>query len=219
MRGVLIDLSASLASWSEGGAAYRPSDAVPTWSATVGLIGAAFGWGREDERLVRFASDFACAVLVEKSGHRMVDYHTVQTPHVPALKGHAIVTRLDELTHGVKPGEDRPHTTPTRREYMSDVRYRLLVAPLVTPPWVSADDIAAAVSAPVFPLYLGRRSCLPSEVIAEVVEAECVEDVLHATHWDPRLPTRRTPMAVRERRDLLTSLAPRRFDLRSEAMA
>lgn len=217
MKVVVLTLRAPLSSWSEGGVTYRPTDMVPTWSALVGLIGAAFGWARDDNRLVELAREYAPAVKVEKNGERIVDYHTVQTPHAPSLGNIAPLTRLDELERGRKV-DGMVHTNITRREYVCDAAYAVAIFPTGPTPTPAAGEIVEALRNPVFPLYLGRKSCTPTHIEATVIEAAKVEDALDATHWDARLTTKLSATAARERRDQLLSVSPRSFGLRRECV-
>jgi CRISPR system Cascade subunit CasD len=216
---VRLRIEAPLVSWSEAGVSYRPSGVAPSWSALVGMLGAALGWGRDDPRLLDLAADYAPALQVRQAGDRLVDYHTIQTPHRPALKGRRVRTRADELRLGRSASGD-PHTTITRREYVMDARYDIVVVPLNDAPVADPGSLASALVRPVYPLSAGRRSCLLGWVPAEVVGGERVEDWLpQATHWDARLPSGLPCSVVTERRDLLAALAPRRFKVREEAVA
>jgi CRISPR system Cascade subunit CasD len=218
MNAVLIEMRGPLASWSDGGVVYRPTDMAPTWSAIVGLIGAAFGWFRDDERLLQLAADYAPAFEVKNPSQRFVDYHTIQTPHAAALGGVPPANRADELERGKKPDGD-PHTSITRREYVSDVQYTIGVFGLVDQSFLDADDIARAIQAPKFPLYLGRKCCTPTHLAAIPASAAAtVDTVMRPTHWDERLPCMLKPLAIRERRDLPIQLLPRRFALRKECI-
>lgn len=214
MPAALLLIEAPLASWAEGGAHYAPTDRVPTWSALTGMVGAACGWARTDERLLRFARDYAPAIRVVEVGDRLVDYHTVHSPHRTKKMG-SPRTRHEELQWVKKDGE--PHTTPTRREYLQTARYEVVLIPLTAEPVIGPEAIAEAVMAPVYPLYAGRRSCLLGMVPGRVVRTDELNAT--ATHWDARLAWSRSGSLVRERRDLLVGLQPRRFALRHEVVA
>lgn len=195
-HGLRFRLRVPMASWSETGANLRPTDFVPTWSAITGLIGAAFGWRRDDIRLVELASGYALAVRVEKPGERLEDYHTVQSPersHSDRLRSR---TRADELSVA------QIHTTITRREYVTGADYSLLVVAAVESPVVEPGQIVDALRRPVFPLYAGRRSCPIGRIAAEPVSGAMDSVMPDATHWDARIPSSRTPSLIRERRDL-----------------
>lgn len=211
MDGVLFTIAAPLASWSTGGAAIRPTDSVPTWSAITGLLGAALGWSRIDERLVRIAEQYAMAVQVMNVGITVEDYHTVQAPDADAARRARANTRSDELL------VSEPNTTITRREYVPDARYKVLVLALTSTPIVAAPELAWSLAHPVYPLYAGRRSCLIGRIAADVVAGDMDTLLPSATHWDSRLKTARTPSIVRERRDM--RVGARVFAARHECVA
>jgi len=209
MRAVLFDLRTPMASWAEGGAALRPTDFVPSWSAIVGMVGAALGWPRGDERLVRFANDYALAVAVHSPGVRIEDFHTIQSPTARQATDLRARTRADELS------VDDIHTSITRREYVSDARYALAVFQLSDEPVVAVDAVVAALGSPVFPLYAGRRGCALGRIDARAVEGSLETVLPEATHWDWRIAAPWRPSVVRERRDML--VGNRKFTVRREA--
>jgi len=194
-NGVLFPLRSPLVAWSEGGAALRPTDFVPTWSAIAGMVGAAFGWDRRDARIAGLAGDYAMAVRVDRAGVRIEDYHTVQSPERSQADAMRARTRADELS------VEDVHTTITRREYVSDAAYTILLLAIAGSPGVNAEEIRAALMRPAFPLYAGRRSCTLGRIAAELVHGDLDALMPDATHWDSRLPSKRTPSLVRERRD------------------
>ncbi len=218
MSAVIFTLSTPLASWAESGVSYRPSDFVPTWSALVGLVGAAFGWPRGDERLVRFATEFAPAFEVVRTGDRLVDFQTIQSPGRAVFKNKAPRTRHQEVDVAKEQG--KLHTTITKREYVQDSVYKIALASLVEKPFIGMKDIIDALASPVFPLYAGRRSCPLGHVAAELSDGDAVNEWLpNVTHWDTRLVCEIEPSLTRERRDLLVKSAePRRFSIRTEAI-
>lgn len=209
MACVTFNLAVPLVSWAEAGSAVRPTDSVPTWSAVVGMMGAALGLSRGDHRLFELARDYALAVEVRVAGQRFEDYHTVQTPKKAA--GAAMArTRGEELAL-------ERQTSITRREYVAGAVYQIFIVALANEPCLSPDAIAAALRSPVFPLAAGRRSCLVGAVSATVVDGVLDEILLAATHWDARIKTVRPYSLIRERRDMPVS--PRVFDIRLECMA
>jgi CRISPR system Cascade subunit CasD len=182
-------LEAPLASWGVGGATIRPSEMVPTHSAIVGLLASALGWGRDDERQAQLAESYARAVRTDRTGRRVTDYHTVQTPHRPAIKV-APRTRAEELS-AVEASTGRPHTSITQREYLQDVRYTVVLWPLRGDPPRTPEELADALKRPMHALYAGRRSCpLSAPVAPEVLSAESLDEVLSgdAITWDSSIP-------------------------------
>ncbi len=209
MACVAFNLAAPLVSWAEAGSAVRPTDSVPTWSAVVGMMGAALGLRRGDSRLFELARDYALAVEVQQAGRRLEDYHTVQTPK-RAASAVTARTRGEELALDLQ-------TSITRREYVAGAVYRIFIVTMAPEPCCSPASLATALRSPFFPLSAGRRSCLVGNVAAIVVDGELDEALRDATHWDARIKLARPYSMIRERRDM--PVAPRVFDIRLECMA
>jgi CRISPR-associated protein Cas5/CasD subtype I-E len=209
--GCRFRLAVPLVSWSESGAATRATDFVPSWSAITGMCGAAFGWKREDPRLVRLAAEYALAVAVKNPGQRLEDYHTVQSPEASQASRLRVRTRADELSVAAV------HTTITRREYVAGAEYEILIIQLTENPIVLPQQIVSALATPAFPLYAGRRSCVVGRLTAEYFEGEIDQLLSAASHWDARLNTSKAYTFVRERRDLL--VGNRQFASRNECAA
>jgi CRISPR system Cascade subunit CasD len=171
MRFLAFTLTAPLASFgSIAVGELRPSWDRPAKSAVLGLIAGALGITRDDADAHRvLANDFFYAVRVEDFSVRtprrmMADYHTAQT--APTQRGRRFATRRDELSAA------KLETILTRREYRTDCCFTALV-------WSGAasrfnlEQIAAALRAPVFTPYLGRKSCpLMLPMTPRIVEAE-----------------------------------------------
>ena len=209
MQGFTFDINVPLASWATGGHAVVPTDQQPTWSAIVGMMGAALGLPRGDERLVRLSADYALA-LVDKGGRGVLtDFHTVQSPkESPELKDANPHTRREEL----ESGEVEPSIT--RRDYLCGASYQIFIVQVAEHPVFAPAEIQAAMVNPVYPLSAGRRSCLIGRVQARPFDAQMLD---RCTHWDARIPLDKPSSLVRERRDQL--IGPRRFGVRMEHVA
>ncbi len=157
---LLFQLIGPLQAW--GGIAVgemRPSYAAPSKSAILGLIAAALGIRREEEERHReLDAGYGFAVRIDVPGKPMFDYHTVQMPK--ARKGREFQTRRQELT-SLAPNES-PATLLSTREYIQDAAFTACIWSCAQPAPYSLTDIAHAIKHPVFPLYLGRKSCPPA---------------------------------------------------------
>lgn len=209
MNALGFDLTTPMVSWGTGGNSIVPTMTVPTWSAIVGLMGAALGIARDDDALTGLANDYALAVRVDQRGVRSADYHTVQSPSASQARAIRPRTRSQELDY-----VDDLNTTITRREYVHDARYRLFVVQVVLSPAIALDAIVGALRDPVYPLYAGRRSCILGRLDAKLVS---MAEVQTASHWDQRIPLDKPFAMVTERRDLLVS--SRAFGIRHECVA
>ncbi len=155
-----LRLQGPLQSWGvESQFDLRGSALMPTKSAIAGMCCAALGYirGGEDEQmfLERFARLRMTAVALprklkekELPVRRLIDFHTVQG----TLRA----------TGGIK------DCHITRRTYLMDASFGVVLqgdGPLLS-------DVAQALADPVWGLWLGRKSCIPSiPVLAGLVES------------------------------------------------
>lgn len=152
---MVIPLYTGLASWGDIAVGeVRPSYDRPSKSAIMGLIAAAMGIRRDEEkRIVDLSKGYDLTVVVESAGEPLRDFHTVQAPS--ATKGRTkFLTRKDEL--------DDPsnlNTIVTSRDYRCDAYYFVLLSPRSTNPPYPLTEIAERLRQPTFVLYLGRKSC------------------------------------------------------------
>ncbi|MEM1054715.1 MAG: type I-E CRISPR-associated protein Cas5/CasD [Bacteroidota bacterium] len=164
---LLFQLYGPFASWGEIAVGeIRPTADHPTKSAVLGIVGAALGLRREQEREHRsLAEGLLYAVEVYRSGLLLRDFHTVQVPEktLPAYGR----TRADALRHA-KDQEANPLVS--YREYRSDpyTIVALRVRSGVSLPW-SLADLKAHLKRPRFPLYLGRKACPPALPLCPVI--------------------------------------------------
>ncbi|MFL4497007.1 type I-E CRISPR-associated protein Cas5/CasD [Streptomyces sp. VTCC 41912] len=151
MPGILIHLCAPLQSFGEHSAfTERDTHPRPTRSALIGLLAAALGRRRgaelSDLRSLRFT------IRADRPGVRLVDFHTVgggmpRERTVPSANG----TRKKEETA----------TVVTKRHYLSDAAFTVAID---GEPGL-LDTVTAALRAPRWPLYLGRRACPPAGAV------------------------------------------------------
>ena len=125
----------------------------PTKSGVVGLLACALGWN-EDERIQELAQMIQIGVRCDRAGTRVVDYHTVgggyPTPQLLNAKG-----KLKHRKH-------RPYTEQTWRTYLCDAVFLVAVRAQTMD---RIAMLASAVQHPHWPIYLGRRSCIPSRPV------------------------------------------------------
>lgn len=143
----------------------RPSWDRPARSAILGLAGACLGVEREDDAgQADLANHYGVAVLCHAPGRLLVDYHTAQAP--PTRGKRRFATRAAELA-----APDLA-TILSRRDYRTGAWHlAALWAGVPTPRW-ALPDIAAAMRAPVFTPYLGRKGCpLGLPLAPELTEA------------------------------------------------
>ena len=177
----------------------RDSGSEPTKSGVIGLIGCALGLRRNDRELERFDQDLLFGVRVENPGVLSTDFHTVTGYHR---------TAAGEFKHGdgtsksfEKAQEHDENTIVSTREYLHDAAF--LVA-LALKPEHAADagllgELAKSLQNSKWPLYLGRKCCVPSrpvfERLTEEGEYQDLESALRDEPWSaPRTLRQRKAM-------------------------
>lgn len=152
---LIFQLHAPLTSWgTQAVGQERPSEDHPGRSALLGLLAAALGIRREDEAAQKALRD-ACRFGIKQihAGLALRDFHTVQTPPENKKARHRF-TRRDELR------EDKLGTILSFRSYYQDSLH--LVAACSNGEQYPLTRLQQALREPVFPLYLGRKSCPPA---------------------------------------------------------
>lgn len=205
----------------------------PGRSAVLGLIAACLGLARDDDAAQdALEAGYGLALRIQRVGPLLADYHTAQVP--PTRRGRRFATRAEELS------VDDLETILSRRDYHADL---LALAALWERPgarW-SLHEIEAALRAPYYVPYLGRKSCplmLPLAPRREDATDPAASLVSRATTGpEPErrlLPPRERPVTtmtaadahafglavlrVELRRDVVASRRRWQFALREEAV-
>ncbi len=175
---LIFTLYGPLAAWGDIAVGeYRPSFTHPSKSAIVGLLAAALGIRRDEEkRQQTLASAFTFAVRVDSMGVLLRDYHTTQVP--PDRKGLVYYTRRGELASGSL------NTILSSRDYRCDAVYTVAITVAEDSPF-SIQQLADKLRNPVFTLYLGRKSCplaipLHPQIVAAATLREAFEEICPA---------------------------------------
>jgi len=151
---LFLRLESPLQSWGEDSQwSERGTAPEPTKSGIVGLLSCALGWN-DDERIRGLSHKIRVGMRQDVRGTSspLRDYHTVGGGYSdPQL-----------LTAEGKPkfvtNTKKPHTEPTWRYYLCDASF--LVA--VRADTETIEELACAVQSPVWTLFLGRKSCVPT---------------------------------------------------------
>lgn len=159
----------------------RVTTVLPGRSALLGILAAALGLRRSDEaRLNELSDSVRFAVLTLNSGHFMRDYHTVQVPPASALKKRPARTRRDELSVP----KSELGTILSARDYRCDALHRI-AADGTSEAEYSLEGLKKALLEPIFPIYLGRKSCPPALPLQpHIVEAPSVHDAFRKACFD-----------------------------------
>lgn len=157
MKHLALFLRAPLQSWGVSGKfGERPTMSFPSKSGVLGMLAAATGIDRSDDVWLERAAKMRFAVRAYRTGPRLSDYHTVGGGYDSKLprEKRCIPAKAEDG----KPG----NTALTRREYLQDTVFGVVF---------SGDDdqlleqIANGVRDPVWGIWLGRKSCIPTEPI------------------------------------------------------
>lgn len=154
MATLLLRLAAPLQAWGTGSRfATRATDRQPSKSAVIGLLAAADGRRRTDE--IEDLLTLRFGVRSDQPGSVIRDFQTARA--------------LDE-------------------SYTLPLTYRYYLGDAVFVAGVQGDDelvngLAEALRRPAFPLYLGRRSCPPSQPVLLGVSPLPLEQALRQAPW------------------------------------
>lgn len=195
---LLLRLEGPLQSW--GGRSrwdVRDTAREPGKSAIIGLLGCALGYPARDPRLEELDRLLRYGLRVEAPGRVMEDYQTI-TDYLPTADGrykHSGVAVGANLA-GIRNNPDAsPATILSPRFYLEDAAF--LVGFEAN---AGGDELLArcadAVRDPRWPLFLGRKTCVPTRPLFAYSGSNYkgLEDALKHHPWDWRT-ARRAPKA------------------------
>ena len=136
---------------------------MPTKSGIVGMIGCAMGLRRGSEQLMVLSEKIRLAVRCDRPGRQNIDYHTV--------------TADNSIMNAQGKARSKCKTIVTYRTYIQDAFF---LAAIETD-WELAQKIDQAFHEPCWPVYLGRKSCVPSKPVYIGIQEEydSLEDVMN----------------------------------------
>jgi CRISPR system Cascade subunit CasD len=142
---LLLRLEGPLQAWGERSHwTIRDTAAEPTKSGIVGLLGCAQGMTADDD-LQGLSRSIRIGVRCDRPGTIFTDFHTVKDGVLLA------------------DGKLKKDPVISKRDYLSDASF--LVAVQASPEVI--NRLSQAVRQPVWPYYLGRKSCVPSKPVYE----------------------------------------------------
>lgn len=170
---LFLRLEGPLQSWGERGRwSVRDTDLEPTKSGVIGLIACALGY-REDEQIRPLSQKTHMGVRVDAPGRLITDYHTIGG-------GYDYPTLLTAQGKPKKTPKGQPHTEISLREYLCGASF--LVAIQIKDQVDSGliVQMAHALQNPVWPVFLGRKACVPATpIFAGTGEYENLESALN----------------------------------------
>ena len=153
---LILRLEGALQAWGEMSKwDFRDSADFPTKSGIVGLLGCALGLERGSPALYDLSKAITVAVRADRPGLRAVDFQTVTGNPLRNAEG--------------KP-KSGGNTIISRRAYLQDACFTI---------FIETDDtwrarLVSALKEPKWPLYLGRKNCVPSRPVLDAVTADYV---------------------------------------------
>lgn len=112
----------------------RKTAREPTKSGVIGLLAAALGLRRDETEPLTRLAQLRFGVRVEREGQLLVDFHMARN-------------------------EEKDRSYVTYRHYLEDA---VFLVGLESEDTALLQELAEALTHPVFPLYLGRRACPPT---------------------------------------------------------
>ena len=130
MSTLLLRLAAPLQSWGDCAKfEIRGTGREPTKSGVIGLLASALGISREDADALQPLNALRFGIRADREGRLLRDFHTAR---------------------------DAKTAYVTHRDYLSDA---VFLAGLESDDEAYLEQLVHALTHPVYPLYLGRRSC------------------------------------------------------------
>lgn len=173
MATLMLRLAAPIQSWGdESKYNIRHTWREPSKSGVIGMICAAMGMRRDSEDIVKLAKTLRMGVRIDQPGTTMVDFHTALAPLYSA----------DGTARHAKDGSLLMDKSPdvTYRHYLCDACF---LVGLESTDRDILQTIAQALQHPVFPLFLGRRSCPPTGPIVLGIRDESLIESLKKEEW------------------------------------
>ena len=165
MATLLLRLAAPLQSWgADSKFETRKTNREPTKSGVIGLLAAALGLRRDDAASLARLNSLHFAVRADREGSLLVDFHTAN--------------REEDRKKGKAP-------YVTYRHYLQDA---VFLVGLESEDTALLQELETALKHPVYPLYLGRRSCPPTLPLCLGIRQGSLLDVLRTEPMQGRKP-------------------------------
>ena len=154
---LLIWLEGPLQSWGTRARwDVRDTGLEPTKSGIIGLLGCALGLRRDNPEMESLDRELLFGVRIDRPGVVSTDYQTVTGYHRTAAGDfkHSGGT-AKSLAKAMEHGES---TVVSPRDYLHDAIFLAALAGQAS----RIQTLKQALTTPHWPLYLGRKSCLPT---------------------------------------------------------
>lgn len=187
---LLLRLEGPLQSWGVRSRwDVRDSASEPTKSGVLGLLGCALGYPMRDARLEKLDSALRFGARVEHPGAVLNDYQTI-TDYLPAGDGKYKVRNSTNTVKGppskLEAEGKAPATILSPRTYLEDAAFLVALEARTTDDVQVLAACAQAVQRPQWPLFLGRKACVPTRPIYDDYGEQYadIEDALRRHRWE-----------------------------------
>lgn len=164
----------------------RDTGHEPTKSGIVGLLGCAFGYPVGDPRLEHeLDAGLRMGVRVEHPGAILEDYQTI-TDFLPTADGrykHSGVKTATSLAKLRRDSDATPSTIISPRRYLEDAAFLVALEETDAAPFGLLTRCATALQQPRWPLFLGRKACVPTRPIWEMLTDAYADMADALTHY------------------------------------
>ena len=150
---LVLNINAPMYSWGVNSTPFiRPTRPTPTRSAIIGLIGAALGLAPNE--LYRINVEIDVHLIKGTQAVTLNDFHTIGN-------GYSGEEAKKYVPKNISGGT--VSAPLTNRYYVTNTRY--IVTLNVTDGEFTAEQLVDALINPTYPMYFGRKCCVPSEQI------------------------------------------------------
>lgn len=150
----------------------------PPKSMLTGLLGAALGYDRSEHTKLQDLQDgFTYGVREDRPGELIEDYQTVDL-NTPWMMG---VWKEGRYRTGSDVRETKKRREILHKQYIADAIYTVVLDPSE----YEETDLLAALKAPRWPLYIGRKSCGAGPLRPTQIEHDSLSQALKATKLHP----------------------------------
>ncbi|MHB0999623.1 MAG: type I-E CRISPR-associated protein Cas5/CasD [Armatimonadota bacterium] len=185
---LLIRLEGPIQSWGTRSRwDVRDTLMEPTKSGIIGLLGCALGYPMGDSRLVtELDANLRFGVRVENPGRVIMDFQTI-TDFLPTAEGsykfNGISTGKSLSKLRTNPDAE-PSTIISPRYYLEDAAFLVALEETGDSSGLLAK-CADALRNPVWPVYLGRKACIPTRPVLEALtdNYDSIEDAIRNHTW------------------------------------
>jgi CRISPR system Cascade subunit CasD len=185
---LLLRLEGVWQSWGERSRwDVRDTGTEPTKSGIVGLLGCALGYPMRDPRLeAELDAGLRFGVRVESPGRVVQDYQTI-TGFLPTAEGtyrHSGVSTAKSLEKLVNDPDVTPATIVSPRYYLEDASFLVVLEEREGFNGL-LERCRAALERPKWPVFLGRKACVPTRPVLEELSDryDGMEDALTSHPW------------------------------------